>query len=283
MIAGFYMDGRWVEANKACVPATDRGFLFGEAVFETMRTWNGKPFALSLHLERLKNSARAIGLDLPLSIPELRKILESFLENVGGDVSRINYRFRIILTTGDGKKPALYVHAEPFSMPSWIYEEGVRVGISKFRRIPVESCPPAIKFLSRPDILLSRFSKDDFYDLIMLNTHGNVVEGTFSNVFFVIDGRLVTPGIESGILPGITRMVVLNMAKRLELPVEERPVELWEVYSASEMFLTHTSGGIVPVKRFLDKLYISTSVNGLTRLLMDNLGDEISSNDMYWL
>jgi len=282
LIAGFYLNGKWVDASEASIPAVDRGFLFGEGIFETVRTWNGEPFALCLHLERLKGSAAAIGVNVDLDTTHLREIMEEFLRRVERRDAKMEFRFRIILTTGDGQKPALYIYAEPLHVPSWIYEEGVRVGLSKFRRTPRESCPPDVKFLSRPDILLSRFSKNDYYEMIILNMLGQITEGTFSNVFFVIGEKLITPDVESGVLPGITRMVVLNTAKRLELSVEERPVELWEALEASEMFLTHTSGGIVPVKRFL-RLYIDTTVNGLTKLLMDNLREEISSNDIYWM
>jgi len=283
LIAGFYLNGKWVDASEARIPAVDRGFLFGEGVFETVRTWNGEPFALRLHLERLKDSAAAMGVNVDLDAAHLREIVEEFLKRVERRDGKMEFRFRIILTTGDGQKPALYIYAEPLLVPSWIYEEGVRVGLSKFRRIPRDSCPPSVKFRSRPDVLLSRFSKNDYYEMVILNMFGRITEGTFSNVFFVIGEKLITPDVESGVLPGITRMVVLNTAKRLELSVEERPVELWEAFEASEMFLTHTSGGIVPVKRFLEKLYVDTTVNGLTKLLMDNLGEEISSSDIYWM
>ena len=109
------------------------------------------------------------------------------------------------------------------------------------------SMPPDLKSLGRPDIYLARLTKGDTYDVIMLGTKGQVCEGTFSNVFLIFKNKIVTPSLDSGILDGITRMHVLNFLREKGFNVEERIVEPYELFYADELFLTHTSRGIVPV------------------------------------
>ena len=268
-----YQDGEWVERDKY------DGLLRGEAIFETVRTWNGNIFALTMHYERLMESAHEVSISLPFNVDELRGILKEGIGKVPKSRNE-EIRFRIILTLD--ANPSVYIWAEPFSIPDYIHEEGVKVGISRYRRMPVESCPPKVKFLSRPDIILARKHKGDNYDVIMLNIHGCVAEGTFSNVFLVKSGALITPDVDSGILPGITRKIVMDFARELEIPVFERKVEVRELFQCDEMFLTHTSAGIVPVRRLETRTLIEDSVGGITKILMDVMRKEIFSKDEYW-
>ncbi|HEY8542835.1 MAG TPA: aminotransferase class IV, partial [Pseudothermotoga sp.] len=126
-------------------------------------------------------------------------------------------------------------------------EGKVKVKLSKVRKIDNCATPADLKVVGRTDILLAKSMKGDAYDVLMLGSRGQLCEGTFTNVFIVKDNHVVTPDLDSGILPGITRKNVIGLCKSLGIVVEERWVEPSELYGADEVFLTHTSRGIVPV------------------------------------
>jgi branched-chain amino acid aminotransferase len=118
--------------------------------------------------------------------------------------------------------------------------------------------------------------------MIILNEKGNVCEGSFSNVFLVKDGRVITPDIGSGVLPGITRDNLIGLCRSIEINVVERPVAAWEMFSADELFLTHTSVGIVPIRKLEEKILIEDFTDGMTRLLLDNFEGYIMTEDSNW-
>ncbi|ODN31317.1 aminotransferase IV [Fervidobacterium thailandense] len=205
----------------------------GIAVYETLRTYNGKPFALKEHYERLKKSLSYLKIEPPA--------FEDFEKLVYENLSE---RMRIV-----------YVYSK--SLLEYVFQEDteefkveyVKVDITTVRRADPWSIPPDLKSLGRPDIYLARLTKGDNYDVIMLGTKGQVCEGTFSNVFLIKNGKFITPSLESGILDGITRMYVIRFLKESGYEVEERFVEPAELFYADEVFLTHTSRGIVPVNQ----------------------------------
>jgi len=203
----------------------------GIAVYETIRTYNNKPFALKEHYNRLCKSLSYLKIEPPK--------LTEFEELIYGNLSE---RIRIVYVY-DGNLLS-YVFRE--STENYFISH-VKIDFTIVRRADPMSMPPDLKSLGRPDIYLARLTKGDNYDVIMLGTKGQVCEGTFSNVFLIFKNKIVTPSLDSGILDGITRMHVLNFLREKGFNVEERIVEPYELFYADELFLTHTSRGIVPV------------------------------------
>ncbi len=212
-------------------------FNNGIAIYETIRFFNDKPVAISEHYTRLCKSFKYIRCEPP-SFEEFEKTV---YEN------KTSGRLKIVYIRAD--KVYSYVSIE--STESF-FVDTVKIDFTPVRRAEKESIPPDLKILNRPDIYLARLTKKDNYDVVMLGSKGQVCEGTFSNIFLVYKDKIVTPSLESGILDGITRMQVISFLKEIGHKVEERFVEPQELFLAEEVFLTHTSRGIVPVD------YIST-------------------------
>lgn len=213
----------------------------GIAVYETIRTYGGRPFAVVEHYKRLQKSLSYLKIDPPEFSEFEELILDSISHSLSG-TAFVDQRIRIIYAY-DGKLVS-YVSLENIDEADVDY---VKVDITHVRRADPSSIPPDLKSLGRPDIYLARLTKGDNYDVIMLGSKGQVCEGTFSNLFLIRDGKIVTPSIESGILDGITRMYAIKFFKEIGWQVEERFVELKELYESDEAFLTHTSRGIVPI------------------------------------
>ena len=204
---------------------------FEAVVYETVRTYCGKPFKAKEHHERLLKSAETVGIT---KLPDFEFFLENLeiaSEGVEGEVY-----FRVYLKS-DG---TLIVESSKVPSENVIAD----LEFSPFRKL--SGIPSHLKIVGRTDVFLARLHKKT-YDVLMLNEEGLLAEGSFSNVFLVIEEKLVTPSLETGILSGITREVVIEIAKRSKIDVEERFVLPWEIFKADEIFLTHTSRGIVPV------------------------------------
>ncbi len=262
--------GRWLSKDESVVSLDEPAFLYGGSVYETLRSYDGKIFAGKYHYERLANSSRYLGCKISISYEELRKILEEAVRKIGQDIS-----VRILLLP-KGKISAfdyspddseLIIYANPLTTRTI---DKVVVKVSKVRKIDPMATPADFKSTGRTDILLAKTCKGDAYDVIMLGSKGQVCEGTFTNVFIVKDSKVITPDLESGILPGITRKNVIQMCRELGIGIEERTVELSELYSADEIFLTHTSRGIVPVN-VLDewRVYKTDLGNQLSKMFED--------------
>jgi branched-chain amino acid aminotransferase len=212
---------------------------FEPVVYETVRTYCRKPFMLDEHLRRLKISARIVGIE---DIPK-KSAIEKYLEIASRGIENEVY-YRIYLR----KNGDVVIESSEIS------DNQVKADLefSPFRKL--KAIPPQLKIVGRTDVLLARIRKKT-YDVLMLNEEGYLAEGSFSNVFLVYEGRLITPSLETGILSGITRELVIKLARNTGIDVEERFVLPWEVFRADEIFLTHTSRGIVPVFRVEWKMY----------------------------
>ncbi len=181
---------------------------------------------------RLAGSAKIVGMDRIPDVEEVAKLLEELKKEIKGEV----YYKIYLRPNGD-----LIVEYQPVPSGSVV----ATLEFSPFRKS--KSIPSQLKVVGRTDVLLARIHKRT-YDALMLNEDGFLAEGSFSNVFLVKNEVLITPSIETGILSGITREIVIKVAKNSGLCVEERLVHPWEVLEADEVFLTHTSRGIVPVQ-----------------------------------
>lgn len=244
-----WLDGQLTPAAEAQIPALDRGLLYGDGVFETIRLYGATAFRLSDHLERLFSGAEALQIPVPYSREELTEALN---ETARQSELREAY-VRITVTRGVGglpsdlraaKRPTVMIHVRPFDgYPSGLYERGMRAQVSAVRRN--ETSPLSrVKSLNYLDSLLARAraASEGFDEAIMLNTRDMVTEGTASNLFAVRGGELLTPPIADGCLPGITRAVVMELAG-----ASERSLCPEDVLGADEAFLTNSLMEVMPL------------------------------------
>jgi len=270
----YYVDGRFVPPEQAVIPVDDLAILRGIGVFDLLRTYAGKPLFLKEHVQRLIDSANQTGLDLPWSHAEICRIA---LETLGrNDLEEAN--IRIIVTGGSSPdfitpqgKPRLLVLVTPLpKLPAEWYEDGAKVvTLRAERRIPGAK---SIDYL--PAAMALRQGKvRGAVEAIYIDRNDHALEGTTSNLFAVIDGRLVTPG--SGILSGITRKVVLDLATAF-VPIDIRDLARNELLRAQEVFITGTNKGLVPVVQ-IDETIIGDGRPGrVTRSIMAALRDSLT-------
>jgi branched-chain amino acid aminotransferase len=252
-----YVNGKFVPKDKASVSVFDHGFLYGDGIYETLRAYNGKLFLLNKHLSRLRHSAEAIELTLPLS---LEKIGEALYETIFVNKLKEAY-VRIHLSRGRGEigldpalcaAPAMIIVSQPFKdYPPELYEKGVSVAIVATRRNHPLAINPVIKSTNFLNNILAKIEslKVGAYEGIMLNWEGYVAEGTISNIFAVKGGTLYTPDLETGILEGVTRDLVLHMARKAHIPTREARLKPHDLTAADECFLTNTTVEVLPVTR----------------------------------
>ncbi len=261
----FYVDGKYVEEGMATLPLTDMAILRGYAVFDFLRTYNGRPFHLDDHLLRLKNSAELLHIRYRWEHDEITNIVDELLE-------RNNYReanLRFLITGGDSldsitplDQPRLIVMATPLHpFPQEWYSDGVKIITTDLTRyVPGSKSTNYIKAI----MSLRRARSLDAIESIYVNDDNQLLEGTTSNLFVVIDGEVITP--EEGILPGITRKVVIQIAKK-EFSVQQRTVTMEMVGKSAEMFITSSNKEVVPVV-LLDDLPISKEPGPITQRIM---------------
>ncbi len=252
-----YLNGRFVPKEKALVSAFDHGFLYGDGIYETMRAYRGTIFELRQHLIRLKHSASAISLKIPMPID---KIADALNQTVRKNKLKEAY-IRLHISRGPGEigldpalcsAPTMVIVAKPFhDYPAENYTRGVKVAFVKTRRNHPLAISPAIKstnFLNNIQAKIEAI-KTGAYEGIMLNWEGYVAEGTISNIGMAKKGVLYTPHLKSGILKGVTRDLVLSLAKKNRIPVKEALLKPRDFLSADECFITNTTMEIMPVTR----------------------------------
>ena len=241
----FYIDGKFVDENEAVLPVSDLAILRGYAVFDFLRTYNGHPFHLEDHLNRLRNSAALIGLVCPWSLEELSDIVGKTL--VQNDYPESN--IRLLITGGDsedsispGQKPRLLVMVRPvMPHPDIWYQEGIKIITSRLNRyIHGAKSTDYIRAI----VTLKDAQAVGAIESLYVNKNDQVLEGTTSNLFVVRDNTVITPSDD--ILPGITRDVLIEILKP-DFPVELRPVTRQELLDTEEAFMTSSTKEVVPV------------------------------------
>lgn len=232
-----FLNGKFVNARDAKIPVFDPGFLYGDGIFETLRTYRGKIWQIEEHLERLFESARMRGWTLSWTRGELAAITEKTVKKNGYPESRV----RITITAGI-KAPTLFVWAQPLEkIPQSAYDRGVAV-----ITFPLERSFPRMKTTSMQHLLVARneMRRKRAFDALLVNHTGNITEGTWTNVFIVKKKTLVTPKL--GVLLGMTRETVLKIARPL-FRIQQRDITRRELMNADECFITNSPKGIVPV------------------------------------
>ncbi len=258
-----YLNDRFVPQEAATISVFDHGFLYGDGVYETVRSYGPTIFLLQEHVARLYRSADLIGLRIPIEPADWAAILhEAMVRNGVGTKDQDAY-IRITVSRGTGDigldpslcpKPTIVVLTKPLTRPApTVYEQGVTLITAQTRRNPAEALNPQIKSLNFLNNILAKREAiaAKVFDAVMLNTSGEVAECTISNIFFVVTGRLCTPAVSCGILDGLTRHHVLGLAREAGLPTEEGRFPIATLRSASECFVTNTSSEVLPV-RMLD-------------------------------
>jgi branched-chain amino acid aminotransferase len=267
-----FLNGQIIERERAAIPALDRGLLHAYGLFETMRSYNGRVFRLDAHYRRLYEGAEALGLALNLSLDEIAAAVEMLLERNGLPDARIRLTVTAGPENGDGQ--VLLVATPPTDYPPELYERGMAAVTSAIRRN--ETSPLSrIKSLNCLDNLLAREDarRRGADHAILLNTRGLVTEGNASNVFLAQGERLLTPSIDSGVLPGITRAAVMELAREAGIACLEGEVEAAMLDDAREAFLTGSVMGVMPLTR-LDGRPIGGGRPGPTTTAISRLYDQ---------
>lgn len=273
-----YVSGNIVEPEAAKISVFDRGFLFGDSVYETVGTVRGRLFALGDHLERLQQSAERIGLVLPPQ-DTIEKAVRDTLAAAGNSESRV----RIIVTRGVGRSgdldprsaqdPQLIVIVQPLAPPApELYERGVAVEVVSITRNHAGSLDPAVKSGNYLNNVLAvgqaKARRPDVHEAILCSPDGFIAEGATSNVFAVKGGVLLTPALSVGILSGITRGKVLALARQQGMPCVETRFSADDFRAADEAFITSAARGILPVTQIDGQLVGDGRVGAQTRKLM---------------
>jgi branched-chain amino acid aminotransferase len=267
MTSIYYIDGEFVVADDAQIPADDLAILRGYGVFDFMRTYGGKPFHLDAHLRRLERSAELIQLDLPLSIDEIRAItLETLARNAYPEAL-----VRIVVTGGtspdnitpNGASRLLVMIKQLKPNPESWYRDGIKIITN-----PTERYLPDAKTLNYiPAIIaLKRAAAQDALDAIYVDAQGNALEGTTTNLFAFVGERLVTPGL--GILLGITRQAIIDLASQ-HFQVEVRDLPVSELMQADEVFICSSNKEICPVRQIDDQTIGAGKPGPQTQFLME--------------
>jgi branched-chain amino acid aminotransferase len=251
------VNGVLTTAAEARVAVLDRGFLYGDSVYETVRTYSGRPFRLEAHLERLQRSAEALGIDARrLTVDPARAVHAALLRGAFPESA-----IRIVLTRGVGgigyddadcSPPTLVVHVRACpDIPPSFRSEGVDVAVVEVQRNAVAAVDPAIKSSNLLNNLLAwrAGQKLRVFEPILLNALGRLAEGASSNLFLVAGGTLRTPAPAEGLLRGITREAVTDLARAASIPLEEAALPAEALRQADEAFLTSTLKGVLPIRR----------------------------------
>lgn len=278
-----YLNGSFVPKEKALVSVFDHGYLYGDGIYETMRAYDGALFLLDRHLNRLERSAEAIYLRLPLPLSGIAAALEeSLLRN---NLKDAYVRIQISRGPGDiGLDPALcpeptmVIIAKPFNdYPAEYYEKGVSVSIAATRRNHPLALNPSVKATNFLNNILAKVEslRAGAYEGIMLNWEGYVAEGTISNIFWVKDGMLFTPALSVGILEGVTRGLVIELAKKNGIPIEEGAYRQEDLFDAEECFITNTTMEVMPVTMINSRPVGNRNPGPVTRLLAAAYKEEV--------
>jgi branched-chain amino acid aminotransferase len=271
-----YVDGEYVPVDEARVPILDTGLTRSDLTYDVVAIWNGAFFRLDDHLDRFARGCELLHLTLPYSRSEIGSVLAELARLSGLRESYVE----VICSRGVPRRGSrdprtyenrFYAYAIPYV---WIHRDSDRVGMRavitrSVARIPAKSVDPTVKNFHWGDLTRGLFEayERDAKCPILLDYEGNVTEGPGYNLFALVDGRLLTPA--EGVLQGITRKTVLELAAEEGIETEVRPVAAAEVLSASELFATSTAGGVMPITN-LDGVDVGDGQIGpVTRLLYD--------------
>lgn len=283
MAATVNVNGQLFDAERAVVSVFDHGFLYGEGVYETLRTYNGRPFLFERHMRRLRSSASMLSLTVPLDDAQIAERFRQTTEAAGLDTlgASTPAYIRILVTRGVGDltydpaacpTPSVVVIVKALvDAPASVYENGVTVALVDVVRNHPGSVNPLIKSnnLLNNALAMQEAVRRGAFEGVMRNYRGELAECTTANLFVVKDGAALTPPINAGLLPGITREFVFEVGEELRLPVREQVLKDADLLGADEAFLTSTTREIVPIVRVDDRTIGSGRPGPITKALTD--------------
>jgi branched-chain amino acid aminotransferase len=250
-----YVDGKYLPQEQAVVSVFDHGFLYGDGVFEGIRSYEGVVFRLDEHLVRLYESAKTIGLEIPISIKAMEEVV---LETIRRNNLRDSY-IRLVVSRGFGDlgldprkcpKPSIVCITASISLyPQEMYENGLEVVITSTRKNRPDVQSPRVKSLNYLSNIMAKMelARQGLLEGIMLTVDGYVAEATADNIFILKKGILYTPPKFLGILEGVTRNAVIELARKAGFEVREEVFTAHDLYNAEEVFLTGTAAEVIPV------------------------------------
>lgn len=270
-----YIDGKFYPKEEAKISVFDHGLLYGDGVFEGIRMYGGRIFRLPEHLDRLYDSAKTIDLCIPLSKEEMSNaIIETCRKN-----NLVNAYIRPIVTRGVGdlglcptkcpKATVIIIATEWGAMYGDLYEKGLKAVTVSVRRNPACALPPNVKSLNYLNNILAKIEANckGGDEAIIFDMQGHISEGSGDNIYIVKNGTILTPPTLNN-LRGVTRMVVLEQAGHLGIPVQETDLGYFDLYTADEVFVTGTAAEVAPIV-FIDGRSIGSGRPGpITRQLM---------------
>ncbi len=272
-----YINGNYLPEADATISVFDHGLLYGDGVFEGLRVYSGKVFRLKDHVKRLFESAKAIWLELPMSPAEMCDAID---QTVAANKLDDGY-MRAIVTRGSGtlgldprrcSNPQIIIIADKIALyPEEYYQNGLEIITSSVIRNHTAALSARIKSLNYLNNILAKIEgiQAGCIEALMLNHKGEVAECTGDNLFLVKDGKLSTPPLDAGILAGITRAAVMELAREEGIEVTEQVLTKHDIYVGDECFLTGTAAEVIPVVK-LDSRTIGTGTPGpITRQLTD--------------
>ncbi len=272
-----YIDGKYYSEKNATVSVFDHGLLYGDGIFEGIRAYNGRVFKLKEHIDRLYYSAKAILLEIPISHEEMMKAV---VDTCRANKLRECY-IRLVVTRGPGglglnpkrcKKPVIIIIADKIQLyPPEYYQKGLEIITVPTVRNLHSAVNPAIKSLNYLNNILAKIEANNggVEEAIMLNAEGYVAECTGDNIFLVKGNTLLTPPLSAGALYGITRGVVMELAKELGLTVAEPNLTRYDVFNADECFLTGTGAELIPVVKVDGRVIGAGTPGSFTKQLVE--------------
>jgi branched-chain amino acid aminotransferase len=276
------VNGRVFDQEHAVVSVFDHGFLYGEGVYETIRTFNGRPFLFERHMQRLRNSSGMLALAVPLSDGELLDRCRETMKaaGLGGGASSEAY-IRVLVTRGVGDLsydpkacpvPTVIVIVKPqIDPPDEVYEWGVMIAIVPIVRNHPASVNPLIKSnnLLNNALAMQEAVRRGAFEGVMRNYRGELAECTQSNLFVVKEGVALTPPLDAGLLPGITRGFLFDIAPEAGVSIREAVLRDDDLLNADEVFLTNTTRGVLPATRVDERTIGNGKPGPITRALRD--------------
>lgn len=275
MALKIWLDDRLVDEDQAVVSVFDHGLLYGDGVFEGIRVYSGRVFELAAHLKRLYESAKVIRLTIPMEIGQLTKATEQTV--VANNIT--DGYIRLVITRGKGnlglnpftcQKAGVIIIASKIQLyPEELYERGMKVISAVTVRNHPLAIPPQVKSLNYLNNILAKIEALDnnVPEAIMYNHEGFVAEATGDNIFIVRDGVIYTPPCQAGSLEGITRSVVMKLARQENIPVVERNLTRFDLYVADEFFLTGTAAEVIGIVEIDGRVIGSGKPGAITQRL----------------
>lgn len=281
-----YVNGELVPSSKAVISVFDRGFQYGDGVFEGLRCYDGRVFKLREHVDRMFRSARAIGIEIPLTRDEFGQAIKHVVRENGFRNAHIKPQvtrgtaIQLGLDPRNTTRPNIVILVRPIGRSVFDTSNGFALASVSVRKTPAMCIDPRIKSLNYLVNILARAEAQTSGadEAVMLDTSGYVAEGSADNLFLVSAGELCTPSVQDA-LEGITRQTVIEIAHRAGLRIHETRLTLYDFYNADEIFVTGSGAGIVPVTRIDGRSVSGDRAGRVTDQLIQLYGEEVKKGE----